>query len=149
MLPGFDLTPEQLFFVSFARTWCTKTRPEALMVQVMTNPHRLRKSFVCMLMSSSPGPFRVLGTLQNSPEFAKAFKCQRNSKMNVRDKCTLWWRTLFETMYHIVVIFVWIMLLYHHQLIVAIFPGPQFAFQITSAAPVEMSVTGCSRGPIR
>ena len=39
-LPGLDLSPEQLFFISFARTWCTKTRPETLMVQVLTNPHR-------------------------------------------------------------------------------------------------------------
>ncbi len=87
-LPGLDLTPEQLFFLSFARTWCTKTRPESLLVQVFTNPHRY-----CLQLSSnclSPGPFRTIGTLQNSPEFAEAFKCSKKSKMNVEEKCTLW-----------------------------------------------------------
>jgi len=39
----------------------------------------------------SPGNFRALGTLQNSPEFAEAFECPKKSKMNVKEKCTLWW----------------------------------------------------------
>jgi len=44
----------------------------------------------------SPGPFRTLGTLQNSPEFVEAFKCSKHSKMNVKDKCTLWWKRMME-----------------------------------------------------
>ncbi|KAF9384017.1 hypothetical protein CPC16_008637 [Podila verticillata] len=39
-LPGLEaLTPEQLFFVSYARMWCSKMRPESLLQQVLTNPH--------------------------------------------------------------------------------------------------------------
>ncbi len=48
-----------------------------------------------------PGMFRVLGTLQNSNEFSKAWNCPVGSKMNPapsdHEKCTF-----FETTYRII-----------------------------------------------
>lgn len=72
-----ELTNDQLFFVSYAQTWCTLYRQEALKVQMMTDPH-------------SPGQFRVLGPLSQSPIFAKAFSCRNNSRYNPEQKCHLW-----------------------------------------------------------
>ena len=77
MVGGF--TPEQEFFLAFAQDWCTNYRPEALRLQVSTNPH-------------SPSQFRVIGPLANLPEFAQAFQCKAGDKM-VRggDKqCVVW-----------------------------------------------------------
>ena len=57
-IDGF--TPNQRFFLSFAQIWRENIRPEALRVQINTNPH-------------SPGHFRCNGPLSNMPEFAQAF----------------------------------------------------------------------------
>ncbi|XP_072047754.1 membrane metallo-endopeptidase-like 1 [Amphiura filiformis] len=79
-LPGFeDYSPEQLFFLNFAQVWCSKYRPEALDSQIETDPH------------STPR-FRVIGTIHNSFEFAKAYNCPADSMMNppVKDKCVVW-----------------------------------------------------------
>jgi putative endopeptidase len=53
-------TPEQRFFLAYAQIWRGMMRPEALRLQVLTNPH-------------SPARFRVEGPLYNMPEFIKAF----------------------------------------------------------------------------
>ncbi|ODQ51979.1 zincin [Saitoella complicata NRRL Y-17804] len=71
-LPGIDLTPEQLFYVSFSRFWCGKARPAQAVQQVRTDEH-------------SPRNVRVLAAVANSPEFAKAFGCKKN-----KDRCELW-----------------------------------------------------------
>ncbi|KAG0085149.1 hypothetical protein BGZ93_000832 [Podila epicladia] len=77
-LPGLEaLTPEQLFFVSYARLWCSKARPESLLQQVMTDPH-------------SPSEWRIKGALQNSKYFAQAFKCKKGAPMNPVKKCDVW-----------------------------------------------------------
>jgi putative endopeptidase len=57
-IDGF--TPDQRFFLSYGQIWRYKSRPEALQVMVLTNPH-------------SPPPFRVRGVLYNTPEFFEAF----------------------------------------------------------------------------
>jgi putative endopeptidase len=57
-IDGF--TPEQRFFLSYAQIWRGNYRPEALKLQVNTNPH-------------SPGEFRAIGPLSNMVEFEKAF----------------------------------------------------------------------------
>jgi putative endopeptidase len=61
-------TPEQQFFLSWARIWATTSRPEFARNLILTDPH-------------SPGRWRVNGPLSNMPEFAAAFKCQPGDAM--------------------------------------------------------------------
>lgn len=65
-IDGF--TPEQRFFLSWAQAWRNNYRPEALKLQVNTNPH-------------SPSNFRTNGPLENMPEFAAAFGCKAGDAM--------------------------------------------------------------------
>lgn len=76
-LPGLDFTPEQLFWLSLANAFCTKSRPEYLKLMITTDEH-------------SPAMFRVLGSVSNNPDFAKDFNCDLNSPMNPAKKCILW-----------------------------------------------------------
>ncbi|KAF9186124.1 hypothetical protein BGZ51_002249 [Haplosporangium sp. Z 767] len=77
-LPGLDeLTPEQLFFISYARPWCRKQRPQSVIRQVRTDSH-------------SPAKWRINGVVQNSVDFAKAFNCKAGAPMNPHNKCDLW-----------------------------------------------------------
>lgn len=77
VLDGF--TADQRFFLAFARTWATVDRPEAMRLRLNTDPHPLPR-------------FRAIGTLQNMPEFHKAFGCKPGDPM-VRPpekQCKLW-----------------------------------------------------------
>jgi len=65
-IDGF--TPQQRFFLSYARVWASKQRPAALRTQVLTNPH-------------SPAMWRVNGPLSNLPEFQQAFGCKEGDPM--------------------------------------------------------------------
>ncbi|KAG0006918.1 hypothetical protein BGZ65_001758 [Modicella reniformis] len=77
-LPGLNnFTPEQLFFISYARPWCSKQRPESVIRQMRTDPHTLAK-------------YRINGAVQNSVAFARAFKCVVGAPMNPEKKCDLW-----------------------------------------------------------
>ncbi|KAI5630566.1 VLP3p-2, transcript variant X2 [Venturia canescens] len=76
-LPGIDRTPQQMFWISAANTWCSAYRPEALKLRITTGFH-------------SPGEFRILGPLSNMPEFAKDFNCPLGSKMHPKTKCSVW-----------------------------------------------------------
>ncbi|GBG31447.1 Endothelin-converting enzyme 1 [Hondaea fermentalgiana] len=77
-LPGLETyTSDQLFFVAFARTWCSKTRDQALEKVVLNDVH-------------APARFRVIGTLQNFRPFASAFKCPSGSPMNAGTRCEVW-----------------------------------------------------------
>jgi putative endopeptidase len=74
-IDGF--TPEQRFFLSFGQIWCANERPEAVKLQVQTDPH-------------SPPKYRVNGTVQNMPEFQKAFSCQPGKPMVKQSACRVW-----------------------------------------------------------
>lgn len=77
VLPALPLTPKQLFWVSAANVWCGKYRPETLKLRILTGAH-------------SPARFRVNGPLSNIPEFSRDWSCKADSKMNPRNKCTVW-----------------------------------------------------------
>ncbi|OAQ26349.1 zincin [Linnemannia elongata AG-77] len=77
-LPGLEkYTPDQLFFISFGRLWCSKERPEWLMQLIRGNAH-------------PPWRFRANGAVQNSVEFSLAFKCKAGTPMNPIKKCEVW-----------------------------------------------------------
>ena len=75
VIDGF--TAEQRFFLGFARVWSVNQRPEALRLQVQTDPH-------------APGRFRCNGTVMNMPEFAAAFGCKTGDAMVKAQSCTVW-----------------------------------------------------------
>ncbi|KAH9503618.1 hypothetical protein Btru_066992 [Bulinus truncatus] len=76
-LPGLELNHDQVFFLSFAQIWCEKVRDEM-------------KSQKVEVLQHTPNPYRVIGTLQNSKEFAFAYGCKPETRMNPLRKCVLW-----------------------------------------------------------
>ena len=77
VVDGF--TPEQRFFLGFAQVWGENMAAQAQTRAALTDPH-------------AQGPFRVNGTVQNMPEFQKAFNCNEGTKM-VREaakRCAIW-----------------------------------------------------------
>jgi putative endopeptidase len=74
-IDGF--TPEQRFFLGFARVWCEKRRPEMARSRVLIDPH-------------SPGKYRVDGVVQNMPEFQKAWGCKAGQPMVAENACHVW-----------------------------------------------------------
>ena len=76
-IDGF--TPEQRFFLGYARGWATSTRPEFARLLVNVDPHPLPK-------------FRVNGPLSNLPQFAAAFQCKAGDAMvrPEKDRCQIW-----------------------------------------------------------
>jgi endothelin-converting enzyme/putative endopeptidase len=70
-------TAEQRFFIGFAQIWCENHTPESARLLAKTDPH-------------SPGQYRVIGTLQNNADFAKAFNCKPGSKMVSANACHVW-----------------------------------------------------------
>ncbi|NXV77964.1 NEP protein, partial [Atlantisia rogersi] len=77
LLPGLDMNHKQLFFLNFAQVWCGTYRPEYAVNSIKTDVH-------------SPGKFRVIGSLQNSPEFSEAFSCSKLNYMDPTKKCRVW-----------------------------------------------------------
>ena len=73
------LTGDQRFFLAYARVWAANQRPEAMRRQLATDPHPLAK-------------FRTNATLQNMPEFQRAFVCKLGDPMvrPAADQCKLW-----------------------------------------------------------
>ncbi len=72
-------TPEQRFFLGFAQVWGENMAQQEQTRRALTDPH-------------AQGPFRVNGTVQNMPEFKKAWNCAEGSKM-VREaskRCAIW-----------------------------------------------------------
>lgn len=76
-IDGF--TPEQRFFLGFAQVWGENMAPQEATRRALTDPH-------------AQGPFRVNGTVQNMPEFWKAYNCNEGQPM-VREaakRCAIW-----------------------------------------------------------
>ncbi|MGC2110356.1 MAG: M13 family metallopeptidase, partial [Candidatus Korobacteraceae bacterium] len=71
------LTARQRFFLAYAFSWCTGTRPEAARAQVLSNPHSLPE-------------FRVNRPLSNLPEFQQAFGCKEGQAMVHTPACRVW-----------------------------------------------------------
>jgi endothelin-converting enzyme/putative endopeptidase len=70
-------TPEQRFFLGFAQVWCENMSPQEARQRAMTDPH-------------SPGRFRVNGTVENMPEFQKAYSCKAGQPMVSANACRVW-----------------------------------------------------------
>ncbi|XP_053981492.1 neprilysin-1-like [Hylaeus volcanicus] len=77
LLPGVNLTHEQLFFLNYAQIWCGTMRREDALTKIRSSVH-------------SPGLIRVWGPLSNSYDFAKAYDCPLGSPMNPMHKCSVW-----------------------------------------------------------
>ncbi len=65
-IAGF--TPEQRFFISFAKVWAGSHRAEEQKRRLVVDPH-------------SPGKYRVIGVLSNMPEFYTAFGVKSGDSM--------------------------------------------------------------------
>jgi putative endopeptidase len=77
--PIDGLTPEQRFFIGFAKWDCANERPEDLRVRAATDPH-------------SPAQYRINGVVVNMPEFRQAFSCRQDQPMSKPDDktCKVW-----------------------------------------------------------
>ncbi|PIC43502.1 hypothetical protein B9Z55_004215 [Caenorhabditis nigoni] len=72
-MPGLEkYSQDQLFFLAYTQGWCA-LRSKSYKLQ----PHMEER-------------IRMLGSLQNSPEFADAWQCPTTSFMNPAEKCTIW-----------------------------------------------------------
>jgi len=70
-------TPLQQFFLAHGQNWCGDDRPEQVRLQVQTDPH-------------SPRQFRIIGVIENMPEFGKAFGCKPGQPMMPVNSCRVW-----------------------------------------------------------
>ena len=75
IVPG--LSNIQLFFVSYAQGWCEVATPQYLQNQVANDVH-------------SPARYRVIGPLQDLPDFGDIWECPAGSFMNPTTKCQVW-----------------------------------------------------------
>jgi endothelin-converting enzyme/putative endopeptidase len=74
-MDGF--TQEQLFFLGFAQTQCQNVSDALSRRLAATDTH-------------SANQFRVKGTVQNMPEFRKAFSCKQGDPMVSAKACKIW-----------------------------------------------------------
>ena len=74
-IDGF--TPAQRFFIGFAQVWCENRTEQSSRQLALTDPH-------------SPGKYRVIGTVSNSPEFQQAFGCKKGDAMVRENQCRVW-----------------------------------------------------------
>jgi putative endopeptidase len=74
-IDGF--TPEQRFFLGWAQIWCENASEQFFQRRAQEGPH-------------SPGRYRAIGVVQNSPEFRKAFGCRPPARMAPENMCRVW-----------------------------------------------------------
>lgn len=78
LLPEFlNYTSEQMFWISSASSWCSKTRPLQLKHMLVSDVH-------------VPMYYRINVAFANSEYFAKDFNCPIGSNMNPYIKCKVW-----------------------------------------------------------
>ena len=70
-------TPDQLFFLGYAQSWCSKYRPEVARLRAATDPH-------------APPFLRVNNPLSNMSAFAAAFGCKASDRMVRATTCEVW-----------------------------------------------------------
>jgi predicted metalloendopeptidase len=71
------LTPEQRFFLAFARSWRSVETDEYVRLRVQTDPH-------------SPSQFRCNGTVLNMAEFAAAFALDESAPLVPDHRAKIW-----------------------------------------------------------
>jgi putative endopeptidase len=71
------LTDEQLYFLAYGQSWCSKNTPEQLETMAHSNPH-------------SPPQWRVNGVIVNQPGFGTAYRCAAGTAMNPGKPCGVW-----------------------------------------------------------
>ncbi|XP_078375393.1 endothelin-converting enzyme homolog isoform X3 [Oculina patagonica] len=76
-LPALNYTNEQLFFISAAQVDCGSVLRPVALKKIEQATHTLEH-------------WRVIGEMQNSKEFAKAYNCHVGSRMNPVNKCSIW-----------------------------------------------------------
>ncbi|XP_075148786.1 neprilysin-11-like [Haematobia irritans] len=77
VLPNFNYTNEQLFFISYGQNWCSTLDTEF-------------DAYQQAMGNYAPAKFRTIGPLLNYEEFSKAFHCPRGSLMNPLRKCEIY-----------------------------------------------------------
>ncbi|GMT32029.1 hypothetical protein PFISCL1PPCAC_23326, partial [Pristionchus fissidentatus] len=80
LLPGLeDLTPNQVFWLSYGFSWCTKKTQQQIAHQLETDVH-------------APGICRVNQVFQDIPQFGRDFKCKRGNPLYPQDddRCKVW-----------------------------------------------------------
>jgi len=75
--PSADSRRSSASFRGFAQVWCQNQSPQEARQRAFTDPH-------------SPGRYRVIGTLENMPEFQKAFSCKPGQPMVSANACRVW-----------------------------------------------------------
>lgn len=78
-LPGLKYNQQQLFWISYAHSWCGVYQEDYIKDQIIAADH-------------APNEFRVNGVVSNMPEdtFSYDFNCPFGSPMNPAKKCTIW-----------------------------------------------------------
>lgn len=77
-IPGFEkYSNDQMFWISFARTFCEHQDRDSLKDAIMNDTHTINE-------------FRIIGSFSNLPEFSDDFSCSSYSNMKPTKKCTIW-----------------------------------------------------------
>lgn len=76
-IPGLAYTPQQMFWISAAQSWCTSYSTTALKNLITTNSHL-------------PVQFRINVPLSNLKKFSEDFHCAIGTPMNPVSKCEVW-----------------------------------------------------------
>ncbi|XP_031550822.1 endothelin-converting enzyme 1-like [Actinia tenebrosa] len=77
MLPGINLSHEQMFFLSYAQIFCASYSKGSAARMISYARHPIN-------------PLRVKGVMVNSHEFSRAYNCPVGSPMNPAKKCKIW-----------------------------------------------------------